>query len=291
MQPHDTNGGPVTLARMKLCLLADPVRAATMNTESLRANFLVQDLFEPGAIRLAYCDADRAVVGGVVPTDVPIPLGTDDALRSAYFTERRELGVLNIGQAGSVTVDGARYEMGNLDCLYIGRGSRDIAFGSTDGARPAEFYLLSYPAHTTHPTTPAKKADAEVVRLGAEATCNKRALYKYIHPTGIKSCQLVLGFTQMEVGSAWNTMPPHTHLRRSEVYLYFGLPAEARVFHLMGEPTETRHLVVANKQVALSPSWSIHAGVGTTSYSFCWGMGGENQAFDDMDAVPIASLK
>jgi 4-deoxy-L-threo-5-hexosulose-uronate ketol-isomerase len=276
---------------MKICILPDPVRTAAMNTEQLRHGFLIENLFASGELRLAYCDADRAVIGAAVPGARPLPLGTDDALRSEYFTQRRELGLLNIGQTGAVTVDGTRYEMEPLDCLYVGRGSRDISLTSASAENPAQFYLLSYPAHATYPTTLVKRADVEPLRLGSEATCNKRSLYKYIHPAGIKSCQLVMGFTQMEVGSAWNTMPPHTHLRRSEVYLYFGLPAEARVFHFMGEPTETRHLVVADKQVALSPSWSIHSGVGTTSYSFCWGMGGENQAFDDMDGIPIANLK
>jgi 4-deoxy-L-threo-5-hexosulose-uronate ketol-isomerase len=276
---------------MKICILPDAVRTATMNTGQLRESFLVEDLFAAGEIRLTYCDADRAVIGAAVPTTTALALATDDALRSTYFTERRELGILNIGQTGTVTVDGTHYEMENLDCLYVGRGSRDISFNSSIADTPARFYLLSYPAHATYPTELAKRSSVEPLKLGSEVTCNKRQLFKYIHPAGIKSCQLVMGFTQMEVGSAWNTMPPHTHLRRSEVYLYFGLPAEARVFHLMGEPTETRHLVVADTQVALSPSWSIHSGVGTTSYSFCWGMGGENQAFDDMDAIAIGSLK
>ena len=271
--------------------MADPLRCAGMSTEELRNCFLLEDLFSPGEIRLAYCDADRAVIGAAVPTAKPLTLGTDDALRSAYFAERRELCVLNIGKKGVVSVDGTRHELSNLDCLYIGRGSRDIRLESATTAEPAQFYLLSYPAHATFPTTLAKSAEVEPLRLGTEATCNKRALFKYIHPAGIKSCQLVMGFTQMEPGSAWNTMPPHTHLRRSEVYLYFNVPPEARVFHLMGEPTETRHLVVADKQAVLSPSWSIHAGVGTTNYSFCWGMGGENQAFDDMDQLAIAQLK
>jgi len=271
--------------------MADPVRCAQMTTEEMRKCFLLEELFSPGEIKLAYCDADRAVVGGAVPTAKPLALGTDDALRSAYFTERRELGVLNIGAKGIITVDGTRYELNNLDCLYISRGSRDIQLQSSEADAPAQYYLLSYPAHAAFPTTLARRAEVEPLRLGTEATCNKRALYKYIHPAGIKSCQLVMGFTQMEPGSAWNTMPPHTHLRRSEVYLYFNVPPEARIFHLMGEPTETRHLVVADKQAVLSPSWSIHSGVGTTNYSFCWGMGGENQAFDDMDQLAIAQLR
>jgi 4-deoxy-L-threo-5-hexosulose-uronate ketol-isomerase len=276
---------------MKTLLMPDPVRTAGMTTAGLRSGFLLDDLFAAGEIRLAYCDADRAVFGSVVPTSAPLSLGTDDSLRSAYFTERRELGVLNIGQMGSVDVDGKTYELGSLDCLYIGRGSRSIVFSSISSATPAEFYLLSYPAHMSYPTTLARKTEADVRHLGSEATCNKRSLYRFIHPDGIKSCQLVMGFTTLEPGSAWNTMPPHTHLRRSEVYLYFNLAPDARVFHLMGEPQETRHLVVADKQAVISPSWSIHSGVGTTAYSFCWGMGGENQAFDDMDGVAAAQLR
>jgi 4-deoxy-L-threo-5-hexosulose-uronate ketol-isomerase len=276
---------------MQIRLLADPVRYAQLSTQQLRETFLLEGLFAPGGIRLTYCDADRAVIGAAVPLATALVLQTDPELRSVYFTERRELGVLNIGKAGAVTVDGKRYALDNLDCLYIGRGSKDIQFESQTPDDPAQFYLLSYPAHTTYPNALARKADAEAVRLGSEITCNKRILYKYIHPAGIKSCQLVMGFTQMEPGSAWNTMPPHTHLRRSEVYLYFNLAPEARVFHLMGEAKETRHLVVADKQAVISPSWSIHCGMGTMSYAFCWGMGGENQAFDDMDQLTIAQLK
>jgi 4-deoxy-L-threo-5-hexosulose-uronate ketol-isomerase len=276
---------------MKIYQMPDPVRAAAMDTKQLRESFLVEDLFKPGQVQLVYADADRAVIGSASPTSESLALGTDPELRAAYFTERRELGVLNIGGRGSVAVDGRTFDMENLDGLYIGRGSKDVRFSSADKSNPAQFYLLSYPAHTTHPTTHAKKAQAAAVNLGSEATCNKRTIYKYIHLDGIKSCQLVMGFTQLQVGSAWNTMPPHTHLRRSEVYLYFNVPAEHRVFHMMGQPQESRHLVIADKQAAISPSWSIHAGVGTSNYTFCWGMGGENQTFDDMDAAPIATLK
>jgi 4-deoxy-L-threo-5-hexosulose-uronate ketol-isomerase len=276
---------------MRTLILPDAVRTASMNTTQLRSCFLLEHLFLPGAIQFAYADADRAVVGGAIPTHQQLILGTDDSLRSEFFTERRELGILNIGQNGTVSVDGKVFHLDNLDGLYIGRGSRDVIFNSTDPNKPAEFYLLSYPAHMTYPTTHIPRSSIEPLRLGTETTCNKRQLFKYIHPAGVKSCQLVMGFTQMEPGSAWNTMPPHTHLRRSEVYLYFDLAADARVFHFMGEPTETRHLVIANKQAVVSPSWSIHSGVGTTSYTFCWGMGGENQAFDDMDPAPIPTLK
>ncbi len=272
-------------------LMADPVRTAGMTTAELRACFLVEDLFAPGVVRMAYCDADRAVVGAAVPTAEPLSLEGDAALRSAYFAERREVGVFNVGAPGTVTVDGQPYELANLDALYVSRGSRDVRFTSADPANPAAFYLLSYPAHAPHPTTRIKRSSIEPLKLGSEATCNRRSLYKYIHPGGVQSCQLVMGFTQMEVGSVWNTMPPHTHARRSEVYLYFNVPADSRVFHLMGDPAETRHLVVADRQAVLSPSWSIHSGVGTAAYAFCWGMGGENQAFDDMDPAPLATLR
>jgi 4-deoxy-L-threo-5-hexosulose-uronate ketol-isomerase len=276
---------------MKIYLMPDPARCKQMTTEELRAGFLIPSLFTAGKIDLVYCDADRAVIGSAVPGKEALVLGTDDELRAEFFTQRRELGILNIGASGTVTADGTAYKMENLDGLYVGRGCRDIRLASDDASKPAQFYLLSYPAHATYPTVHAKKSQAAAVNLGSEANCNKRTIFKYIHPDGIKSCQLVMGFTQLAVGSAWNTMPPHTHLRRSEVYLYFNLAADQRVFHLMGQPQESRHLVVADKQAVISPSWSIHSGVGTASYTFCWGMGGENQTFDDMDAAPIPTLK
>ena len=275
---------------MKTYLMADPVRYTRMTTTELRETFLVEHLFAPGKVECVYVDVDRAVIGSAVPLDVALKLETDDALRSAYFLERRELGVLNIGGAGSVTVDGTRYEVDPLDHLYVGRGSKDVVFASEDAQTPAEFYLLSYPAHMAYPTTLAKRATLQVMELGAPATANRRSLSKCIHPDGVKSCQLVMGFTQVHEGSVWNTMPPHTHMRRSEVYMYFRMAPEARVVHLMGPGQETRHLIVANKQVVISPSWSIHAGAGTGAYTFCWGMGGENQAFDDMDGIAIAAL-
>ena len=276
---------------MQIRYVADPTRYARMTTAEIRHDFLIDQLFTPNAITMVYVDIDRTIVGSAVPGPEPLNLTTADELRAAYFAERREIGVLNIGGPGRVVVDGVAYAMENLDGLYIGRGSRQISFASASPASPAQFYLLSYPAHTAYPTTKAGKAQAAAVQLGTEAEANRRTIYKYIHPDGIKSCQLVMGFTQLQTGSVWNTMPPHTHARRSEIYMYFNLPAESRVFHLMGSPTETRHLVVADKQVAISPSWSIHAGCGTTAYSFCWGMGGENQAFDDMDRLATGELK
>ena len=276
---------------MKTYMIADPVRYTRMTTAELRETFLVEHLFAPDKVECVYVDVDRTVIGSAVPVDVALKLETDDALRSAYFLERRELGVLNIGGVGSVTVDGTRYELDPLDHLYVSRGSKDVVFASEDGQKPAEFYLLSYPAHMAYPTTLAKRATLQVMELGAPATANRRSLSKCIHPDGVKSCQLVMGLTQVHEGSVWNTMPPHTHMRRSEVYMYFRMAPESRVVHLMGPGQETRHLIVANKQVVISPSWSIHAGAGTGAYTFCWGMGGENQAFDDMAGIAIAALK
>lgn len=262
-----------------------------MRTDSLRGAFLVDSLFAPGQLSLVYTDADRAIIGTAVPAASPLSLGADPELRAAYFCERRELGILNIGGAGSVGVDGQQYEMKKYDCLYVGRGARNISLSSSRGDEPAAFYLLSYPAHAVYPVSLARREDAAAAELGSAAEANRRTIYRYIHPGGIKSCQLVMGFTQLHEGSVWNTMPPHTHARRSEVYLYFDLDAERRVMHFMGTPEQTRHLVVANRQVVISPSWSIHCACGTGSYAFCWGMGGENQAFEDMDAVSVSQLR
>jgi 4-deoxy-L-threo-5-hexosulose-uronate ketol-isomerase len=276
---------------MKTYLMADPVRYPTMTTAQLRDTFLIEDLYEPGHLRYCYVDLDRAVVGMVTPADSPILLPTDDDLKASYFLERRELGVLNIGGSGAVVVDGASYSLGNLDCLYVGRGSKVVAFQSDDPASPSVFYLLSYQAHASHPTTLIRKEDASPVDVGSADTCNHRTIYKYIHLGGAKSCQVVMGVTHLHSGSAWNTMPAHTHMRRSEIYMYFNLVEDARVFHLMGPPDETRHLVIKDREIAVSPGWSIHAGAGTRAYSFCWGMGGENQDYSDMDAVSIKDLR
>ncbi|SNS82592.1 4-deoxy-L-threo-5-hexosulose-uronate ketol-isomerase [Granulicella rosea] len=277
---------------MKLLQMADPVRYSRMTTEERRATFLLEGMFRPGELDLAYVDLDRTVVGSAVPTaGAPLTLETTPELRADYFLERREIGVLNVGGAGSVTVDGTVFELAKLDCLYIGRGSKEVSFASSDAANPAAYYLLSYPAHAVYPTAMVKFADLEGLKLGAVETCNKRTIYKAIYRDGLKSCQLVMGFTLLDPGSNWNTMPPHTHMRRSEVYLYFDIDPAHRVLHLMGPPQETSHLVVADREVVVSPGWSIHAGVGTKNYAFCWGMGGENQAYDDMDPAPIAELK
>jgi 4-deoxy-L-threo-5-hexosulose-uronate ketol-isomerase len=270
---------------------ADPVRYPRMTTDELRESFLLESLFEPGKIRMVYTVIDRVITGGAVPAGKALELTSADELRAQYFCERRELGVINTGGSGSIQVDGLTYDMENLDGLYIGMGSRSIVFSSKNSNNPAFFYLLSYPAHQSYPTRQAKRADAEAVNLGSDAECNKRTIYKYIHPDGIQSCQLVLGFTELAEGNIWNTMPPHTHARRMEVYLYFNIESDHIVLHLMGPPGETRHLVVRNREAVLSPSWSLHAGAGTRRYSFVWGMGGENQAFDDMDWIDMKQLK
>jgi 4-deoxy-L-threo-5-hexosulose-uronate ketol-isomerase len=275
---------------MKLNQLADEVRYKQMSTEELRASFLLDDLFAPGSIRLNYIDLDRTVVGSAVPLAEPLPLPLPGELRATSFTERREIGIFNIGSEGAVHVNSDAYFLGNRDALYIGRGNHSISFSSKDPNAPAEFYLLSYPAHAMHPITIVRAAELAPQTIGDPATANLRSIQRLIHLEGVASCQLVMGFTQLHPGSVWNTMPPHTHMRRSEVYLYFDLPPDQRVVHLMGPSDQTRHLIVANKQAVISPLWSIHAGVGTASYSFCWGMGGENQVYTDMDPLSITDL-
>lgn len=261
-----------------------------MTTQELRDAFLV-DLFEAGKLNLLYCEVERSIVGAAVPTSGSLVLEAGEELAADYFCQRREVGVLNIGGNGAVTVDGTEFTMENLDGLYIGRGSKEVVFSSASGEDPARFYLVSYPAHAEYPTTQAKKADANVIELGSVEDSNHRKIYQYIHESGIRSCQLVMGFTALEPGSVWNTMPCHTHERRTEVYMYFGLDESSKVFHMMGPGDETRHLVVSSEQAVISPMWSIHSGCGTKAYTFCWAMGGENQRFDDMDHIAIGDLK
>lgn len=261
-----------------------------LSTSELRSAYLVESLFRPNQIELVYTDVDRAILGSAVPTVSPLKLEPDPELRADFFCQRRELGVLNIGGPGKVDVDGKTFPLGKLDCLYVSRGSRDVVFSSESASNPAHFYLLSYPAHAPFPTTLAKQSEVETSRLGSAEDANHRTIYRCIHPRGIKSCQLVMGFTRLEEGSVWNTMPPHTHTRRSEVYMYFDL-GQRRVMHFMGRPQETRHIIMSDRQVVISPSWSIHCACGTGAYTFCWGMGGENQTFEDMDAAPLAELR
>ncbi|UOQ98712.1 5-dehydro-4-deoxy-D-glucuronate isomerase [Hymenobacter sp. 5317J-9] len=268
-----------------------PRETATLNTSGIREHFLIENIFTPGAIELTYTHYDRMVVGGAQPTGAALTLPCPGSLKANFFLERRELGALNVGGAGTVTVDGTVYELNNQDCLYVGMGSKEVVFASADAAQPAKFYLLSAPAHAVHPTTRRTQAEATPVEMGARETANERTIYKYIYQEGIPSCQLVMGLTQLKVGSVWNTMPSHTHDRRMEAYLYFNLPAGQRVLHLLGEPQETRPLWVSTEQAILSPPWSIHTGCGSSHYAFIWGMAGENREYTDMDAVPLEALR
>ncbi len=270
--------------------LPGPGETRRMDTAELRDRFLLQGLFAPGAATLRFVDLDRVVLGGIVPLGEAVRLDAPEAMAADYFLERREAGVLNVGGAGRVVADAAEHAMANRDGLYLGRGTREVAFHSDDPADPARFYLVSYPAHAGFPTAHVRRGDVQVAELGSAEHANRRRLYRYFHPEGVPTAQLVMGITELLEGSVWNTMPAHTHARRTEVYLYFDLAADAVVFHMMGEPDHTRHLVVRDGEVALSPGWSIHSGVGTRSYTFCWAMGGENQEFADMQGVAMGRL-
>ncbi|MEO6540233.1 MAG: 5-dehydro-4-deoxy-D-glucuronate isomerase [Ferruginibacter sp.] len=262
-----------------------------MNTLQHRENFLIQNLMQPGSIQLTYTHYDRMIVGGVVPTATAIALPNEDELKAKFFLERREMGIINVGGKGTVTADGVAYEIEKLEAMYLGKGTQEVSFSSNTADAPAMFYLLSVPAHQAYPNRKMTKAEASPVNLGEISTSNKRTIYKYIHIDGIQSCQLVMGLTTLDEGSVWNSVPPHTHTRRMEAYFYFDLHEAQRVMHFMGEPQETRHLVVANNEAVLSAPWSMHFGVGTANYGFIWGMAGENKEFTDMDPVAISSIK
>lgn len=274
---------------MKIHYFPSPKETDTLSTAELRENFMIGGLFQSGQINAHYTDLDRMIVGGVVTNDAPIALPSYKETGTSFFLERREMGILNIGAPGFVTVSGKRHELANLDCLYIGLGEKDVSFENGPTGQSA-FYFVSTPAHAKYPTVHVTPAQAEVEVLGDPKTSNHRRICRYIHIKGVKSCQLVMGFTQLEPGSAWNSMPPHTHSRRSEVYLYFDLGQQI-VVHLMGRPQETKHLILHDREVALSPAWSIHAGAATGSYRFCWAMGGDNQVFHDMDPAPLLELR
>ena len=271
--------------------LPDAERYRRMTTAELREHFLVQRLFQPGTVQLHMTGLDRAVVGGAVPTDAPLELTATEELAAETFTDRREVGLLNIGGPGAIEVDGERYAMANRDGLYVGRGPHTITLHSDSAGTPARFYLVSYPAHQSYPTQHITKAEADRDEIGSDEAASRRLLYKYIRPGAVESSQLVMGITEIQPGSVWNTMPAHTHERRTEVYLYFDVPDGEVVFHLMGTPGEVRTLVVQDGEAVLSPGWSIHAGAGTQPYTFCWAMGGENQDFGDMQGVAIADLR
>lgn len=265
--------------------------AQGFNTEQLRENFLIESIFQNNEITMYYTHYDRVVLGGVMPINSAITLPTYDNLKSDYFLERREIGIINVGGDGEILVDGETFSLSKLDALYIAKGSKSVTFKSVASENPAQYFLLSAPAHHTYETRKMSKEEATPVNLGSSETANERTIYKYIHRDGIQSCQVVMGLTVLKSGSIWNTMPAHVHDRRMEAYLYFDLNADHRVFHLMGQPQETRHIVVANHQAVLSPPWSIHSGAGTTNYSFIWAMAGENLDFTDMDFAPIAELR
>jgi len=261
-------------------------------TDELRKSFLVENLFEKNRIPMVYSDVDRSITGSAVPVGKPLKLtATKKEMAANYFAERREIGVINIGNTGSILIDGKKYQMHSRDGLYIGKGIKNIEFVSLDAKKPAMFYFVSYPAHVAYPVQHISFSESTPRMLGSTSDANKRTIYQYIHPGTMKTCQLVMGLTELAEGSVWNTMPCHTHQRRSEVYMYFNLKPESFVVHLLGEPTETRHILIRNQQAVLSTSWSMHSGCGTQNYSFIWAMGGENQEFDDMDWIPMKELK
>ena len=268
----------------------NPAQIPGLDTAGLREQFLVPELFVPGEVTVVYTHHDRVVLGGAVPAGKPLALTGYPEIRSDYFLEHRELGIINVGGTGTVTADGEVYELVKGACLYLGRGIQSVVFEDAADAG-AQFYLFSAPAHTSYPAQLVSPGEGTVRELGDQLTSNRRTLNQYIHENGVKSCQIVMGVTELHPGSMWNTMPAHTHDRRTECYLYFDVAEDARVIHLLGERTETRHLVVADRQAIISPSWSLHSGVGTSSYSFVWAMAGENQAFDDMDPAPVTDLR
>lgn len=267
-----------------------PNEFKSYSTDRIRQEFLIRDMFVPGKIKLVYSFCDRIIAGGVCP-QLPLALTPHKELGTDYFLARREMGIINVGSPGTVTTDGQEYVLNRTDGLYIGRGVKDVVFSSADNAHPAHFYVLSAPAHKGYPTAKIEMGQTEQVELGVSKEANVRTLHKYIHPDGAKSCQLCMGITTVQQNNVWNSMPCHTHGRRMEVYFYFDIEGDAVLFHLMGQPNETRHIVVRNKEAVISPNWSIHAGAGTSNYSFIWGMIGENQVFTDMDTVAMADLR
>ncbi len=267
--------------------------ARTLDTEGLRRHFLVEDLFVADQVTLTYSQIDRIIVGGIMPVAAGVTFSAELGQHTGtdFFLQRRELGLINIGGRARVVVDGETFEVGAREALYVGQGAKALEFFSVDSTQPAKLYFNSAPAHVAYPHRKVTLAEASPETLGAAETSNRRTIYKFLVPDVLPTCQLLMGMTQLEPGSLWNTMPCHTHDRRMEVYFYFDMKADAAVFHMLGEPTQTRHLVVRNEQAVISPSWSIHSGVGTQAYTFIWGMVGENQVFKDMDHVPMTTLR
>jgi len=277
--------------KMELRYMPDQESYRRMTTPELRRAFIAESLFERGQISAVYCDADRALIGGAMPTRKTLLLeATKKEMAAAFFNERREVGIANIGGDGSVIVDGVEHPVKRREMIYVGRGARKVGMASDRARDPAIFYFVSFPAHAPYPVNLCGYDTAEKTTIGSPDAANRRTINKYIHAGGAKSCQLVMGLTELEIGSVWNSMPPHTHSRRMEVYLYFDLEPDSAVVHLMGTPQETRNLIVRNNQAVISPNWSIHCGAATSRYSFIWAMGGENQEFSDMDQVPIKTL-
>ncbi|KGA97450.1 5-keto-4-deoxyuronate isomerase [Alkalihalobacillus alcalophilus ATCC 27647 = CGMCC 1.3604] len=261
-------------------------------TEELRESFLVESLFKEGEISFTYSHYDRLVIGGAIPTKEELTLDAGDTLRTEHFLERREIAIIHIGGGkGKVKVNGESYKLEKRDCLYVGKGNEQVTLHSDSSADPARFYLVSATAHKNYPTRLLPIAEAEPTHLGSDAESNNRTIYKYVHEDGIQSCQLMVGMTLLEPNNMWNTMPAHVHDRRMEAYLYFDMEPASRVFHFMGQPNETRHMLIENEQAVISPPWSIHSGVGTSNYTFIWAMAGENYTFKDMDFVPVEELK
>ena len=276
---------------MRTIQTADAQAYRRMTTEELRSRFVVSGLFRPGRVELVYTDVDRAVLAGAMPISAPLELEAGREMACEFFCQRREAGIINLGAAGTVAVDGTAYPLAPRECLYIGRGVRRVQFTSAAVEKPAIFYLVSYPAHAGFPTVHGTVERANRVEAGSQKEANRRTIFQVVHEKGIRSSQLVMGYTVLGEGSVWNTFPPHTHDRRTEVYCYFDLPPNGCVVHLLGAPDETRHVVIQEKQAVLSPPWSVHSGVGSGSYAFVWAMGGENQAFDDMDKVDQTTLR
>ena len=276
---------------MEIRFQNSPKETKEMNSDQLRENFLLQSLMEDDKVQLTYSHYDRVIIGGIKPVNKTLSLPIHEELKAAYFLERREIGIINVGGDGLVFADGKEFSICKLDCVYLGKGTKDVKFKSKSKKEPALLYVLSAPAHHKYPNKLMTKSKASPVSMGDVSTSNKRTIYKYIHLDGIKSCQLVMGLTVLEQGCVWNSVPPHTHTRRMEVYFYFDVPDQQRVFHFMGERQETRHIVVANHEAVISAPWSMHFGSGTSNYGFIWGMAGENQTFTDMDPAPINSIK
>lgn len=276
---------------MNIRFAVGPGETRQFDTEQLRENFLVTSLMQDDTVQIVYTHYDRVIIGGAKPVTKSLSLPNHPELKAEYFLERREIGIINVGGAGTITADGETFQLNKLDCVYIGKGTKEVSFKSDQPGEPAVYFLLSAPAHAIYPNSKLTKDQAAPVVLGAAETSNKRTVYKYIHLDGIRSCQLVMGLTVLEPGSVWNSVPPHTHTRRMEVYFYFDLAAQHRIFHFMGEPQQTRHIATANHEAVISPPWSTHFGCGTSNYGFIWGMAGENLVYTDMDPAPVPELR